>query len=74
VLHDVQTQDVAVVAGEVLQLGDGTMRSLAPPIGETVGDERALEPRLDDPAEGMANDPVAERRGARSSQRDPATR
>ena len=61
---DIDAQDVAISPGEELQPVDGFVSPFADPIGIRVGDEPALEDRLDHVAEGVMNNAVGERRGA----------
>ena len=62
-LLDVALQDVAVAAGERRAAVEGAVRALADAVGVAVGDEAALEDRLDEVAQRVVDDAVAERRG-----------
>ena len=64
VLPDVCPQHVAIAARELLQPIDRPMRALAEAVGVAVGDEYALEARLDDRAQRVVHDPVAKSRRA----------
>ena len=63
-LHYVGAQDVAVAAGKNLQPIDGPVRALGRPVGVAVGDEQAFEAGLNDVAQRVVHDPIAEADGA----------
>ena len=64
VLDDIETQHIAIAARQVLQPIHGAVRAFRGTVGITVGDKTALEPGLDDVAQGMVHDAVAEWRSA----------
>jgi hypothetical protein len=68
VLHDVAPQHVAKAPRPGLQLIDGAVRPLAGPVGVAVREETGLEERLNDIAQCVVHDSVAEWCGADASQ------
>ena len=64
VLDNIKTQHITIAVREVLQAVHGAVRAFPGAVGITVGDKTALEPGLDDLAQGMVHDPITERRGA----------
>ncbi len=60
---EIASKNVPESIAERLVAGDGAVRSPVLAIGVAVVDEPALEDRLEDRAEGLAHDPVAEGRG-----------
>lgn len=61
-LPNVRAQGKTMAAGELLETIDRAVRSLTGTVGKTLGDEVALEARLDDRAQGVVHDSVADRR------------
>ena len=59
--HNVQPQHVAVMLGKRLQLIDGAMGAFAKAIGITVRMKTSFKQRLNDVAECMMDNPIAER-------------
>ena len=59
VLADVGAQHIAIAARELLETVDGAMRAFADAIGVAIRNEHALEARLDDRAQGVVDDAVA---------------
>ena len=64
VLDNIETQHIAMAAREVLQSIHGAVRAFPDAVGITVGNKTALEPGLDDVAQGMVHNPVTEGCGA----------
>jgi hypothetical protein len=63
-LTDVAAQHIAMALRQMPQADDGAMRAATGPIGIGIGDENALEARLDDLAQRVVYDPIAECRRA----------
>ncbi len=62
-LAHIALQDIGVAAGKLLGAVQGAVGAFADPVGVRISDEAALEDRLDQVAQGVVDDPVAERGG-----------
>jgi len=59
-LPDVALEDVGEAAGEFLAAVQRPVGAFADPVGVGIGNERALKEGLDDPYQGVVDDPVPE--------------